>query len=331
MKYNVVIIGGGLAGLTCGYLLKNTGKSVLIIEKEQLNEKEKLCGGLLTEKSFKLFNDIYGSNNDVNFKAFEDFKVINGDTIVNFHKKMYSVDRKVLDDYALLKYIDTDGKILQGIKDYEVDLENNTIVVGDEIYTYDYLIGADGVFSKLRSIVTGTTQRKNFAFEVKTKPSDNLEIFFYNNFKGYGWIIPNNISSMVGVGDVSQNVKIEDVLDNHLNVTGIAKKDVRGAFLPTGDDMFLQKNNVFFIGDSSGMISPILGEGIYYAFLTAKLLAQNLGTDYNKACKKHIKIINKELVYKKYIYKDKLRDKIFRHSNNILVKAALNHFMKKHL
>lgn len=34
MKYDIIIIGGGLGGLECGYILSRTGRSVLILEKE---------------------------------------------------------------------------------------------------------------------------------------------------------------------------------------------------------------------------------------------------------------------------------------------------------
>lgn len=34
MKYDIIIIGGGLGGLECGYILSRTGRSVLVLEKE---------------------------------------------------------------------------------------------------------------------------------------------------------------------------------------------------------------------------------------------------------------------------------------------------------
>ncbi len=38
--YETIIIGGGLAGCTLGYLLQKTNKNVLIIEKQDLIKKK---------------------------------------------------------------------------------------------------------------------------------------------------------------------------------------------------------------------------------------------------------------------------------------------------
>ena len=34
MKYDIIIIGSGLGGLECGYILSRTGRRVLVLEKE---------------------------------------------------------------------------------------------------------------------------------------------------------------------------------------------------------------------------------------------------------------------------------------------------------
>jgi len=58
-KYDVVIIGAGLSGCTLGYLLRKQNKKILIIEKQRLKKKDKLCGGLLSEKSYNLLKEIF--------------------------------------------------------------------------------------------------------------------------------------------------------------------------------------------------------------------------------------------------------------------------------
>ena len=57
--YDVIIIGGGLAGSTAGYLLTKLGIKTLIVDKAVFPRK-KLCGGFITLKSFYLIKKIFG-------------------------------------------------------------------------------------------------------------------------------------------------------------------------------------------------------------------------------------------------------------------------------
>ena len=330
MKYDVIIIGAGLAGATCGYLFRKQDKKVLIIEKESIKKKDKLCGGLLTDKSYKLFNELY-PDNKLKFEEFDHFYIINNNKRVKLKDSFHSIYRKNLDDYALKEYLKLDGEILDEVEDYKLDKENNKITIGRKSYKYDILIGADGVFSPLRKKVTGRMQDRVFAYEFNGPIKDDLYIFFFKNFKGYGWIIPNKKNSVIGIGDYSKGNDIHKVFDKFLKDIDVPKKDVRGAFLPTGRDIYLRNKNIFFIGDASGVISPILGEGIYYAMLTAKLVSENPNKNYTSSLKQVFKRFDKEKIYSKYAYNESTRNLIFDHSHNKLIHKGIYHFIRKHL
>ena len=331
MNYDVIIIGAGMAGSTCGYLLKKKGKNVLIVEKEDITKKDKLCGGLLTKKSYDLFSEIYEFNNELKFKHVDRFVIKNSGKDIFLDNDFYSIYRKDIDDYVLNKYINEGGKIIDNVKSYDLDLDNNTLTICGKVYTFEYLVGADGVYSNLRKIITGRTQRRNFAYEVTGKKSNDLEIYFFDKFYGYGWVIPNEKNSVIGIGSVAQNSKIDAQLDEFLNSINVKKNRLRGAFLPTGDDIFLNYKNVYFIGDSAGLISPILGEGIYYALLSAKILSESIGHDYKAQCSSMLTVIKKERIMKKYIYIDSTRNYVFNNHNKPLIKKAINHFKRKHV
>ncbi|MDE5630373.1 MAG: NAD(P)-binding protein, partial [Bacilli bacterium] len=57
-KYDCIIIGGGLSGLTLGIQLLKQNKKVLIVEKQDIRKYKKLCGGLLTKKSYDLLSSL---------------------------------------------------------------------------------------------------------------------------------------------------------------------------------------------------------------------------------------------------------------------------------
>lgn len=329
MKYDVIIIGAGLAGATCGYLFKKQDKKVLIIEKEKLDKKDKLCGGLLTKKSYELFYELFPKNK-LKFKEYDHFYINNDGRRIKFNNSFKGIYRKDLDDYVLGEYIELGGEILDEVKDYDLDMANNKIKIGRKTYSYDMLVGADGVFSQLRYRVTGKYQEKCFAYEVKAPVKDELDIFFFKKFKGYGWIIPNKSNSVVGIGVFTDKVKIEDVLDKFLKEHDIEKKNVRGAFLPSGRDIYLRKGNIYFIGDAAGVISPILGEGIYYAMLTAKLLTENLN-NYSKSLEPVFNKFEKEKIYMKFVYEDGIRNFVFNHHKSYILNRGIYHFIRKHL
>lgn len=191
------------------------------------------------------------------------------------------------------------------------------------------MVGADGIFSQLRKEVTKRQQNKNFALEAYIDKKDTpLQIHFLNHFKGYAWMIPNGKNTILGIGDVYGNVHLKDEFITlfHLN-----EEKIKGAFLPTGDDILLERNGVYFIGDAAGLIAPITGEGIYYALLSAYQLSKNSNTMlYQKKMKKEIRTTKKILKTKKLVYNDTLRAFLFKKYNQSkVINKCINAFVQK--
>lgn len=81
---------------------------------------------------------------------------------------------------------------------------------------------------------------------------------------------------------------------------------MRGAFLPTGNNVVLKKGDTFFIGDAAGLASPVIGEGIYYALSSAYNLSKSMNYSYKIRMWKDRFIIfshriSKQLIYNTYI------------------------------
>lgn len=329
-KYDIIIIGAGLAGTTFGYLMKKANKKVLIVEKNNLDKKDKLCGGLLTKKSYELLCSIFSIDiSKLNVKKHNKGIINNNEKRIEIETEIFSIHRKLLDKYIINEYINIGGEIISETKYKKIDIDKNIIVINDKEYKYDYLVAADGIFSQVRKQITGRNQDTNFAIElIDEQKNRDLEVHFLQNFKGYGWIIPNNTNSIIGIGEVSGNCKIEENFNSYLEKIGIDKKNIKGNFLPSGKDIFLNYKNIFFIGDSAGLISPITGEGIYYALISAKILSENLNKKYIKEMNKIRRKINRELLYKKYVYNEKIRNYIFSRYDNILFNYIIKQFAK---
>ena len=83
--YDVIIVGGGPAGSTAGYLLCNFGFNVIIIDKSNF-PRRKLCGGLISYKTLKLLDRIFG----------ETESSLRTKHILNFQSDHYEVFYKTL-------------------------------------------------------------------------------------------------------------------------------------------------------------------------------------------------------------------------------------------
>ena len=57
---DILVVGAGAAGASLGYLLKQAGKDVLLLEMLDAKKKNKLCAGIIEHRADKAFTDIFG-------------------------------------------------------------------------------------------------------------------------------------------------------------------------------------------------------------------------------------------------------------------------------
>lgn len=331
--YDTIIIGAGLAGCTLGNLLLRKNKKVIIIENKDLSKKDKLCGGIITTKAYKLLLRIYGKKiENLNFKKFDNFKVKNnGVTKEIKNQNIFTIYRKELDDFVVSEFLSNGGIILDNTNYDKIDFKRNIVYISNKVFKYNNLVGADGIFSKVRKGLTNKQQRMNFAVESKCEKSNNvLEIDFLDYFKGYAWIIPNNNYNIIGLGDVSKNIKITDKFAKYFNLDN--NVNIRGAFLPTGDDILMKKSNTYLIGDAAGFASPVIGEGIYYALSSAYNLSTNMNIFYRISMIKDMFIIFTHRISKSLIYNTTIRNFFYKFYGKskvitLLINLALKSFL----
>lgn len=316
MTCDYLIVGAGLAGSMLGYLLQKNGYNVIILEKRSLSSKHKLCGGIVTPKAYSLLTSHF---HKINIEStirttFSTCKVSDKVEVVLKDIDIKIVDRKLLDDYILNEYIELGGKVIENCKIQSIDFNRSIITANGENYNFKHLIGADGVLSKVRKCLTGRTQNKNFALESfqETDKKLDFKIEFVQGYKGYNWVIPANDVVCIGTGNIAGDTEIQDLYVELTNKYSLSSEK-KGAFLPTGNNIILNKGNVYFIGDAAGLISPVTGEGIYYALYSACILFEcfSKGKDYSKCMGSVQKDINLQLKLVKVIYNDKIRNFVF--------------------
>lgn len=337
--YDYIIVGGGLAGATVGYLLKKSGYKTLIVEKNGVEIKGKLCGGLMTSKSLDLLNNIFGEGlaENVNLTKVEKANVASNCIFEVSNIQLYTVSRRDLDSYVLREYINIGGEIRYNVKKIDFDFKENKIIMGSEVLSYGYLISADGTLSTVRKQVTNKTQSKNFALQMSipnTSKNNIVYIEFDERIKGYNWIIPNVDCINYGTGDISENTQITESYRQFLERNDIISHESKGAFLPTGKDILLFQNNIFFIGDAAGLILPITGEGIYSAIYSAKSLYDSIihKSKYQYEIRKLLKVIKQQLFLSRIIYNKGIRYFVFYIAEkNKLFKSFVTKFLKRYI
>ena len=81
-----LIVGGGLAGCSLGYLLRKSGADVLILERLDAKRKDKLCAGLTAEYGKEEFISIFGEPVWESMAPFSSFRLFPGQETAHCRK-----------------------------------------------------------------------------------------------------------------------------------------------------------------------------------------------------------------------------------------------------
>ena len=309
-KYDVIILGCGIAGSSLGYLLKKGGYRVLILDHRKYHGKNKLCSGIITKRSYNILKSIYDIKELEKYTIigrFDSFmiKSIFTATINNVDLKV--VNRKRLDIFLANQYVNSGGDLLEECGPLEYDLKNKTIKSGMFTFSYNILVGADGVVSSLRKLLTGKYQDRYVSMQCSAKPGPYKILFEFKNNFGYYWHISTSTKTIIGCGDFKEYRKTIPEFTKNINKNENIDSEILSGIRPTGKEIMLisQKyKNIYFIWDAAGLTSPLTGEGIYHALNSAQKLYKAISDDdsYISLMNSTVIDIKKELIYKKGMY-----------------------------
>ncbi|MFO8133019.1 MAG: NAD(P)/FAD-dependent oxidoreductase [Thermoplasmatota archaeon] len=272
---DVVIVGGGPAGVITGLHLLERGESPVICEKNA-GITSSVCAeacdsASLTQLPFDstpyLAHEVAGA-----------YAVFPGDSMFEIPKPGVVLDRQRWLEGLVEAFLERGGVLHTGamvtsVADGGVVLHSGRRLHGDVV------VGADGPFSLLRrqmgipqALICGVQYR----VACDTGGMDHLKFYFDKRFsEHYSWLFPRGDVANVGLSGTCRQL---DHLMRHL---GLALDDVRekmaGAIPVGGVPERLADGNRVLIGDAASMTNPLSGGGLTPIIHASALLARHIG------------------------------------------------------
>ncbi len=294
---NIIIIGGGLAGLVSALLLRRAGRDVLLIERKAY-PFHRVCGEYISNE-VRPFMEREGFLPDLSLPHIDQFALssTSGKTsVTQLDMGGFGVSRYTLDNH-LYELAKSEGVVFKQAKVMNVSFKRNqfTVFTDAEQLQAGYVIGAFGKRSNLDQ-----TLKRPFFFKrspyigVKyhahtDHPVDQIAL---HNFPGgYCGIsqVESGITNICYLGsrdDLRKYGNIPDMEANVLHQNPHLKRVFSSAtFLWDKPEVINEisfeikqplDDHILMCGDAAGMITPLCGNGMAMAIHSAKLLADTI-------------------------------------------------------
>ena len=199
--------------------------------------------------------------------------------------------RRRLDAYLAQQAAEAGAELRDGarVADVEVGEAGVTATVGGERVSAGVLVGADGangVVAKAvgldTGIVRGVALEGNVPWELldRARYTGTAVVELGSPSGGYGWLFPKGDHANLGVGGwASEGPRLRTHLAQLARTHEVdpgALTDLRGHRLPMRrvGAATPAVGRVVLVGDAAGLVDPLSGDGMYEAFVSARLAAE---------------------------------------------------------
>jgi len=280
-----VIVGAGPGGLRAAQVLAESGRDVVVLERND-EIGPKTCAGALSGKAVKELEALgLPAETGRRFVAQAAFRARRPVVLDRQHAMVRTVSRQTLGQYQLQWATSAGAEIRRSAAATRFDLESRTIVVDGRTIRYRHLIGADGSASRVRRALKLPTPRRCFAaeFNLPHVRAEQLLVEFDSPVlaNGYFWIFPHSTYTSIGAGVDSAAAPahlVRPYLERRLKAMGIdpGSTPFEGATVETAFVGFAFAHGVHLVGDAAGVASGLTAEGIYAALITGEEVARRI-------------------------------------------------------
>ncbi len=290
---DAIVVGGGPAGSTCAWKLREAGLDVLVLDRAAF-PRTKLCAGWVTPEALQDL-ELDPADYPHGCVTFDELHLHWKMLTARPKTRQHSIRRYEFDDFLLRR---AGARILQH-KVREIRREDGDYVIDGE-FRARYLVGAGGTrcpvyraFFSNRHPRAGrlqtATYEQEFAYDWQD-PSCHLW-FFDAGLPGYAWYVPKaNGYINVGLGGMAEQLKHGGGhLRDHwrgfvakLQRHGLVRYD---DYDPKGYSYYLRDNvdavsdrNAYIVGDAAGLATRDMCEGIGPAVRSGLLAARSIVT-----------------------------------------------------
>jgi flavin-dependent dehydrogenase len=294
---DIIIIGGGLAGLVSAIHLSKAGLAVMLIEKNEY-PKHKVCGEYISNEVLPYLQWLNADPLTTGAKKISRFSLstTRGKTIeTKLPLGGFGVSRFTLDHFLVKKAIENNCTVMQD-NVLDVNFANDSFSIttknGKELST-KIIIGAFGkrsnlditlnrTFIKNRSPFVGvkTHLQGNFPEDlvslhnfdggycgVSQVENGNLNVCYLANYKSFQQY--KNIDAF-NKAVLYKNPHLKNILQN---ATSVFEQPLTISQISFSDKTAVQ-NHILMCGDAAGMIHPLCGNGMAMAIHSAKIAAE---------------------------------------------------------
>jgi geranylgeranyl reductase family protein len=290
-RRDVIVVGGGPAGLLTARDLSASGFSTIVLEEHDAIGVPVHCTGVL---GLDAFDELQLPRHTILQTAHAArFVSADGSSLVVDHERVRAavIDRGRFDASLAGDATTAGAEIRPGCRVRRIDIESDGVVVSTAIGTVHgracvLACGANYRFNRqlglgLPRLFVHSAQR-----EVSFPKTDHVEVYLGRQIAagGFGWLVPfsRGGASFARVGVMCEDKpraafsELADCLRRRFDVA-LEPAEPRVKVLPLAPVTRTWSRRVLAVGDAAGLVKATTGGGIYFGLLSGRIAAQVLG------------------------------------------------------